>query len=444
MTSYARRLGLFSATMAVIGGIIGGGIFRTPAAVAERTGSASLALVTWGVGGVIALIGAFCFGELGERKPKAGGSYVYLRDAFGPQAAFLNAWAQLLIMLPGGTAAVAVVFAGYAGPLLGLPPAATVPLAVGAIVFVSGVNYVGVKPASVMQNVFVILKLAALAVLIVVGLTATVPYHPLPSPTVPVSGGVAVALGAALVPVLFTYGGWQNTNLIAEEIIEPERNLPRALVLGVLGVIVVYVLANITYLRLLSAPGLAASTAPAADAMREALGPRGGGASLIGAGIAVSAFGFLNLNTLVAPRMFQAMAQDGLLFRRLAELHPRYRTPTAAILVFSGWTIVLTLSGTFSQLVDYVVFGDWIFFALAVATLFVYRRRDRLAGVSGSGFRVPGYPVLPAVFVLAALYVVASSVGANPRNAAIGTGLLLLGMPVYWLRTHLNRSRSPL
>jgi len=429
MTSYARRLGLFSATMAVIGGIIGGGIFRTPAAVAQRTGSASLALTAWIVGGLIALIGAFCFGELGARKPKAGGSYVYLRDAFGPQAAFLNAWAQLLIMLPGGAAAVAVVFAGYAVPLLGLPPAATVPLAVGATVFVAGVNYVGVKPASVMQNVFVILKLAALAVLIVVGLTYTIPYRPLPSPTIPVVGGVAVALGAALVPVLFTYGGWQNTNLIAEEIIDAERNLPRALVLGVLGVVAVYLLANVTYLRLLGALDLAASTAPAADAMRVALGPKG--ASLIGAGIAVSAFGFLNLSTLVAPRMFQAMAQDGLFFKRLAELHPRYRTPGPAILVYAGWTILLTLSGTFNQLVDYVVFGDWIFFALAVATLFVYRRRDR-AGGGAAGFRVPGYPVVPALFVLASLYVVASSIGANPRNAAIGTGLLLLGIPVYW------------
>ena len=198
--------------------------------------------------------------------------------------------------------------------------------------------------------------------------------------------------------------------------------------LGVLGVVVVYLLANITYLRLLSAPGLAASTAPAADAMRLALGPRG--ASLIGAGIAVSAFGFLNLNTLVAPRMFQAMAQDGLFFRRLAELHPRYRTPSAAILVFSGWTILLTLSGTFNQLVDYVVFGDWIFFGLAAATLFVYRHRDAKAGAEG-GFRVPGYPWVPAIFVLAALSVVASSVGANPRNALIGTGLLLLGVPAY-------------
>jgi APA family basic amino acid/polyamine antiporter len=187
------------------------------------------------------------------------------------------------------------------------------------------------------------------------------------------------------------------------------------LLLGVLGVVVVYLLANVTYLRQLSAPGLAASTAPAADAMRQALGPRG--ASLIGAGIAVSAFGFLNLNTLVAPRMVQAMAQDGLLFRRLARLHPRYRTPSGAILVFSGWTILLTLSGTFNQLVDYVVFGDWIFFGLTVATLFVYRRRDGATG-AGGGFRVPGYPWLPMIFVVAAAYVVASSVGANPRNAA--------------------------
>jgi APA family basic amino acid/polyamine antiporter len=160
---------------------------------------------------VIALIGAFCFGELGARTPKAGGSYVYLRDAFGPAAAFLNAWAQLLIMLPGGTAAVAVVFAGYAAPLFGLPPSATVPLAVGATVFVAGVNYVGVKPAAVTQNIFTLLKLAALAILIVAGLSVTVPYRPLPSPTVPGSGtGVVVALGAALVPVRFTNGGWQN------------------------------------------------------------------------------------------------------------------------------------------------------------------------------------------------------------------------------------------
>ncbi len=398
MTTYARRLGLFSA-MAVIGGIIGGGIFRTPAAVAERTGSASLALVTWGIGGVIALIGAFCFGELGARKPQAGGSYVYLRDAFGPAAAFLNAWAQLLIMLPGGTAAVAVVT----------------------------------------QNVFTLLKLAALAVLIVVGLTATLPYHPLRSPAVSVvQGGVVVALGAALVPVLFTYGGWQNTNLIAEEIIEPERNLPRALVLGVCGVVAVYLLANLAYLRVLGMAGLAASTAPAADAMRQALGPRG--ASLIGAGIAVSAFGFLNLNTLVAPRMVQAMAQDGLFFRRLAELHPRYRTPSAAILVFSGWTILLTLSGTFNQLVDYVVFGDWIFFGLAVATLFVYRTRDAAAGARGPAFRTPGYPWTPASFVLAAALVVASSVGANPKNAGIGSGLILLGIPVYWFWTARRRA----
>ena len=274
-----------------------------------------------------------------------------------------------------------------------------------------------------------------MAALIVVGLSFTVPYRPLPSPTAPAAqGGVFVALGAALVPILFTYGGWQQTNFIAEEIIEPERTLPRALVLGVCGVVAVYLLACVAYLRVLGMAGLAASTAPAADVMSGLLGPVGG--KVIAAGIAVSTFGFLNLVILVTPRVFQAMAADGVFFPRLAQLHPVYRTPTAAILLLAGWSIVLTLKQSFTALVDYVAFGDWIFFGLAVAGLFVYRRRDAQAGVTPSGFRTPGYPWLPALFVLAALYVVASSVGANPANAAVGTGLLLLGVPVYlfWKR----------
>jgi len=249
-------------------------------------------------------------------------------------------------------------------------------------------------------------------------------------------------LGAALVPVLFTYGGWQQTNFIAEEIVEPEKNLPRALVLGVVVVVAVYLLANVAYLRVLGPAGLAASTAPAADLMRVQLGPAGG--TLIAAGIAVSTFGFLNLVILVTPRVLQAMAADGVFFRALAELHPIHRTPAAAILFQAAWAIVLALTGTFSELVDYVAFGDWIFFGLTVAGLFIYRARDVTPlplptverGLAGEGaapraFRVPGYPWTPALFVLAALYVVASAVLANPRNAFVGTGLLLLGVPVY-------------
>src|SRR2546430_1453648 len=335
MTTYARRLGLFSGTMAVVGGIIGGGIFRTPAVVAERVGSAGLALSAWVLGGVVALIGAFCYGELGQRRPRAGGGYVYLRETWGPLPAFLYGWTLLLVIATGAIAAIAVTFANYALALARLPERLTVPPAVRA------------------------------------------------------------------------------------------RGL-------VAGVVVVYVLANVAYLRVLGSAGLAASIAPAAEVMRALLGPAGG--TLIAAGIALSTFGFLNLVILVTPRVLQAMAADGLFFPRLAELHPVYRTPAAAILVQAGWAVVLTVSGTFGQLVDYVAFGDWIFFGLTVAGLFIYRARDRSGGhpAPAAAFRVPGYPWTPWLFVLAAAYVVASSVGANPKNAAIGSGLILLGVPLYY------------
>jgi basic amino acid/polyamine antiporter, APA family len=429
MTTYARRLGLFSATMAVVGGIIGGGIFRTPAAVAGRVSSPGLALGVWAVGGVVALIGALCFGELAHRRPRAGGGYVYLREAWGPLPAFLYGWALLLVIATGAIAAVAVTFADYALALAGLPHTLAVPVAVAAIVLLGAINYVGVTPGAVTVNILTVLKLLALAALIGVGLLWAVPV-PGPVATGPAPGGspgsVIVAMGAALVPILFTYGGWQQTNFIAEEIVAPERTLPRALVGGVVIVVTVYLLANLAYLRVLGIDGLARSAAPAADTMRLLLGPAGG--TFIAAGIAVSTFGFLDLVILVTPRVLQAMAADGVFLPRLAVLHPRYRTPSLAIVVECAWAIVLTLTGTFAQLVDYVSFGDWIFFGLTVAGL--YRLRAREPDVRG--FRVPGYPWTPAIFVLAAALVVLSSIGANPRNAAIGSALLLLGVPVYY------------
>ena len=439
LTTYARRLGLFSGSTAVIGGIIGGGIFRTPAAVAERLGSPELMLAAWAVGGGIALIGALCFGELGQRRPKAGGGYVHLRETWGALPAFLYGWALLLVIATGAMAAVAVTFADYALALTGMPGKFTVPLAVGAIVLLTGINYLGVRSGAITQNIFTVLKLGALAVLIVVGLAAGLPEPATARAADPErSASPVIAFGAALVPILFTYGGWQQTNFIAEEIIEPERNLPRALLIGVLVVVVVYLLANLAYLRVLGPAGLAASTAPAADAMHAILGPAGG--ALIAAGIALSSFGFLNLVILVTPRVFQAMAADGLFFSRLAVLHPVYRTPGAALVLLASWASVLTLTGTFAQLVDYVAFGDWIFFGLTVAGLYVYRSRDPSG--TQSSFRVPGYPWTPALFLAAAALVVASSVLANPGNAAIGTGLLALGVPVYgyWRRRNAGRS----
>jgi basic amino acid/polyamine antiporter, APA family len=425
VTTYARRLGLFSGTMAVVGGIIGGGIFRTPSAVAERVGSPGLILAVWAAGGIVALAGAFCFAELGNRRPRAGGGYVYLREAWGSLPAFLYGWALLLVIATGAIAAIAVTFADYVLALTGLPGRFTLPLAIGAIALVSAVNYVGVRPGATVQNVFTLIKLAALATLIVVGLAAGLPD------TGPPPAGTPAAFGPALVPVLFTYGGWQQTNFIAEEMTHPERDLPRALVLGVVIVVVVYLLANLAYLEVLGPAGLAASQAPAADAMRRVAGPAGG--TLIAGGIAASTFGFLTLVVMVTPRVFQAMAADGVFFPRLARLHPEYRTPGAAIVLQALWASALALSGSFSQLVDYVAFADWVFFGLTVAGLFVYRQRERHArpGVS-AGFRTPGYPWTPALFVGAALLVVASSVASNPRNALVGTGLLLLGVPVHW------------
>src|SRR6476659_5761213 len=275
MTSYARRLGLFSATMAVVGGIIGGGIFRTPAAVAARVGSPSLGLAAWGTGAVVALAGAFCYGELAWRRPRAGGGYVYLREAWGPLPAFLYGWGLLLVIATGAIAAVAVTFADYTVALTGLPSRMTVPLAVGAIVVLAGINYVGVRPGAITVNILTVLKLAALAALIVAGLALGLPTTAVAATPAPAVGGFR-AFGAALVPVLFTYGGWQQTNFIAEEIVATERTLPRALVLGVAIVAAVYLLANLAYLRVLGPAGLAASSAPAADTMRLLLGPPGG------------------------------------------------------------------------------------------------------------------------------------------------------------------------
>jgi APA family basic amino acid/polyamine antiporter len=426
---YARRLGLFSGTMLVIGGIIGSGIFLNPAIVAQRVGTPGLTLAAWVLGGAVALLGAFVFAELGARRPRAGGGYVYLRDAFGPLIAFLYAWALLLVMATGAIAAVSVTFARYTVALFGLAPSLTVPLAVGATLFLSLVNYFGVKPGAIVQNAFTVLKLAAIAALVIAGLALVTSGLPTGGSAAPTGGALVLAMGAALVPVLFAYGGWQQTNFVAEELIEPERNLPRALVIGVIGVVLAYVFANITYLRVLGAGGLAASAAPAADVMRRVLGPTG--ATVISAGIAVSTFGFLNLVILVSPRVYQTMAADGLFFPQLARLHPRYRTPAFALGFQAAWAVLLTLIGTYGQLLDYVVFGDWIFFALNAAALMVFRYRDR-TDPAAPGFRVPGYPWPPLLFIAAAAYVMIGSIVSNPANARRGTLLLAVGIPVFW------------
>ncbi len=427
-SGYVRRLGLFTATMLVVGGIIGSGIFRNAGDVVARVGTAKLTMTAWGLGAVIALIGAFIFAELGQRRPAAGGGYAYLREAFGPLAGFLYAWGLLLIIATGAIAAVAMTCAGYATDLLGLPEVMQKPLAALAIISLTLVNIAGVQPAAWTQNVFTILKLAAIAVLI--GAVFLAPVNPAvaaaPPPTVP-SGSVALALAAALTPVLFSFGGWQQTNFMAEELIAPERNLPRALILGMLIVVAAYMLVNIAYLRAMPLNVLARSSAPAAEVMAGLAGDTG--RKLISAGIVASTFGFLNLVIMVSPRVYQAMARDGLFFQSFADIHPTTHTPVNAIIVQGVWAIVLLFSNTYGALLDYVVFADWIFFGLTAATLFVLRRHD---GGRATPFQVPWHPVSTVAFILAAIYVVSGSVISNVENALLGAGLLLLGLPIYF------------
>jgi APA family basic amino acid/polyamine antiporter len=443
-TGYVRRLGTFDATMVVVGGIIGAGIFLNPAIVAQRVGTAGLVLAAWSLGGAIALVGALCFAELGARLPQAGGGYVYLRDALGPLPAFLYGWTQLLVINTGGIAAVAITFASYGADLAGVGEAWIKPLAIAAIVLLSGINAAGVRFGALVQNAFTVLKLLALALLVAAGGWLWLERSAAGGTGVVASAGatppptsLTLAMGTALVAVLFAYGGWQHANNVAEEIREPERRLPRALIVGVTVVVIVYVAANLAYLAALGTEGLATSTAPAADALRSAAGRWGGVA--IGLGVACSTFGILNVVIMSAPRIYQAMAADRVFFSSVARLAPRTHTPVVGIWVQAAWAVVLALSGSYAQLLDWVVFGDWIFFGLIVATLFVYRARDRrreLAANASGGFRVPWHPLIPGLFVAAAIFVVASSVVSNPRNALYGTLLIGAGAPAFlaWRR----------
>lgn len=432
--------------MLVVGGIIGAGIFLSPAVVAQRVGTASLTLTAWALGAVVAIIGGFVYAELGARRPRAGGTYVYLRDAWGPLPAFLYGWALFLIMATGAIAAVAMTGASYLATLLGWSPDTVTPLAIGVISVLTLLNVLGVGIGATTGNVLTVLKLAAIAVLVFAALLLS-PSNPVPTSATAITatlsapaGGMAtvLAMGAALVPVLFSFGGWQQTNAVAEELVDPSRTLPKALIIGVLVVAATYMLVNLAYLRALGVEGLAASTAPAADTMFVYLGSAG--RTLITAGIVTSTVGFLSMVILMSARVYQAMAADGLFFKSMAALHPRTRTPVAALLGQWFVALVLLLTGKYGQLLDYVVFADWIFFGSTAAALFVLRARDARDGVRPA-VSTPLHPISTLIFIAAALYVVAGSITSNPGNAARGAGLLALGLPVFWYWNRQNNGK---
>ncbi|HEU4796232.1 MAG TPA: amino acid permease [Pyrinomonadaceae bacterium] len=427
-TTLARRLGLFDATMIVMGGIIGSGIFMNPQVVALEVHTPFLILGAWTIGGLFALAAAFIWAELAAVRPDVGGQYAYLREAFHPAVAFLYGWVLLLVIQTGGMAAVAVTFSRYFVELTGLPLGYS-QLAALVLAVLTIVNCLGVRAGSTVQSVLMVLKILAIVSLVACGLLFGARVNDSTGwLDRPASFDLLTSFGAVLVPVIFAYGGWQTATFVAGEIKEPRRNLPRGLILGVTGVVLLYLAANVLYLVVLGTSGLAASAAPASDVMRRALGEAG--ARAIAAGIAISTVGFLSQSMLTAPRVYYAMAQDGLFFKSVGTVHPRTRAPIVAIALQGVLAIVIAILGTYKDILDYVVSVDVIFFGLTACCIFVFRKREPrdAAGV----VRVPGHPLTTILFIAICWAVAVNTVYHAPRNTLSGLAILLAGLPAYW------------
>jgi APA family basic amino acid/polyamine antiporter len=464
----ARRLGSFDATMIVMGGIIGSGIFMNPSVVARRVSTPFLILLVWALGGLIALAAAFIWAELAALRPEVGGQYAYLREAYHPLIAFLYGWGLLLVIQTGGMAAVAITFARYFLELTNLRIADWM-VAVLALGSLTVINCLGVRAGGTVQSLLMVLKIFAIGALIVCGLFLAGPEKTAEaSSIVPDNIGRAdfhlytsrdvfpflTTIGAAMVPVLFAYGGWQTASFVAGEIREPRKNLPRALVIGVTGVVLLYLLVNFVCVTVLGVSGLANTTTPASDVMRLALGPTG--ARLIAAGIAISTLGFLSQGMLTAPRVYFAMAEDGLFFKSVGRLHPKTRVPILAIIIQGLLAIAIALWGRYEQILNYVVSVDFIFFGATALCIFIFRRRGAVArpleraspvarahdalpngrATAPNDTRriasVPGHPVTTAVFVAVCWLVVINTVYRYPQNTLIGLVILLAGVPAFF------------
>ena len=438
----SRRLGLFDATMLVMGGIIGSGIFMNPHVVAESVHSPMLIFGAWLLGGLAALIGAFIYAELSALLPAVGGQYAYLREAYHPSVAFVYGWVLLLVTQTGGMAAVAITFARYFLELTHFPLSDWM-VAVAALSILTFINCLGVRSGSTVQNIFMVLKIAAIGVLIFVGFTVTRGSNINLTPVFdrPASMNLLTAFGAAMVPVLFAYGGWQTSNFVAGEIREPEKNLPRGLILGVVGVIVLYLLVNLVCVGTLGTAGLAETKTPATQIMRIAFGENG--AILIAIGITISTLGFLSQGILTAPRVYFAMAEDKLFFKSVAWVHPKTHVPVVAIVIQGIFAIIIAISGKYEQILNYVVSVDFISFGLTATTIFVFRKKMKSA-VAGLKFKTPGHPYTTLIFIAICWLVVINTIIQVPENTLIGVGIMLVGIPVYyfWQRKKLNEEKG--
>jgi len=425
-----RKLNLFDAAMVSSGAMIGSGIFMNSSESAKFLETPAQLLAVWAVGGLVAFLGGLCFAELGGMFAQSGGQVVYLDRAFAPWLGFLFGWTLFTTIQTGAIAAVATTCARFIGTFLPMPEAAVRILAAGIIWMLSVVNILGLRPGSLVQNVTTVLKFAALLALIGVGLFwSKGPAQPW-GPIFPggFDLGILSAMGLALMPALFSYGGWQNLNFIAGEVKTPGRTLPRAIIAAVTLVVAVYVLTNVVYVRVLGLPAIAASTKLASDAFAAAVGSWGG--RFISLAIIISTFGITNVFILTGARVYRSMAESRAFLPVAGRVHPRFGTPHVAIILQSGWATVLLLSNTYGQLLQFVTFGDWIFFGLTALALIVLRRK---MPVAPRPYKVWGYPIVPAVFFLVSAAVVINVFAASFLKSAVGTLLILAGLPVFLL-----------
>jgi amino acid transporter len=420
-----RQLGLWSAVAIVMGNMIGSGIFRVPATVAEHSGTQTVVILIWVAGGVVAVCGALALAEVAGLYPRAGGMYAYIYEAFGPLLAFLFGW-TLLLVAPLGLASLALVFAEYFGRLVPLSPNGTRLLAAAALILVTTWNYRSVRYGALVQNLSTSAKV--IAILALAGTAFLFPVTSSGEPPAPATASSLGGFGLAIVAVLWAYNGWQELTYIGGEIRDPGRTLPRALIYGTIGVMAVYLAANAAYLRVLPMQVIAESPLVAADVAVRLVGSVG--TALIAALVCVSTFGTLNGITLVQPRVFYAMAHDGLFFRKIGSVHSRFHTPHAAIVLISGLALFFLTLGTFERLIEAFVLGLLPFWGLAVGSVIVLRRkRPNLV----RPYRTPGYPVVPILFVISTVALILNSLVERLGSTALSLGAIMVGIPLYFL-----------
>ena len=431
-----RRLGLWSAVAVVIGTTIGSGIFRSPASIANRLPGPLPLFTVWVVGGALALCGALTLAEIAGAFPQTGGIYVFLREGWGRLVAFLFGWAELVIIRAAALGAIAITFAEYFLRVLGFDP--TKPpydsyahyVAAVSIVVMALVNIIGVRLSSWVQNVTTIAKYFALVFIVLVALALGLPRtggHFVPA--VPAGSFSVSAFGLALVSVLWAYDGWADLSFISGEVKDPRRNMPRALILGTVAIVAIYLLANVAYMAVMPVAEIRGSPLVAADVAQRLIGA--GGVAFVSITVMLSTFGTLNGSVLTSPRIWFAMADDGLFFRRVAAVHPRFQTPYVAISIAAALGAAFVLLRTFEQLADTFVTAIIPFYALGVASIYVFRRRADY----DPPFRTPGYPVVPALFVLATIYLLVNAImdPAGRWGTLAVMGVTFLGIPVYYL-----------